>query len=50
MRRYTKEYGWGALVTVLSNAVWIFFPLVIREAVNDLSHGLTRAKLLRYAL
>ncbi len=50
MRRYRREYGWGALVTVLSNAVWIFFPLVIREAVNDLSHGVTRTKLLRYAL
>ncbi len=50
MRRYRRDYAWGGLVTVLSNAVWIFFPLVIREAVNDLSHGVTRAKLLRYAL
>ncbi len=50
MRRYRREYLWGALVTVLSNAVWIFFPLVIRTAVNDLSTGVTRAKLLRYAL
>ena len=50
LRRYRREYVWGALVTVLSNAVWIFFPLVIRTAVNDLSIGVTRAKLLRYAL
>ncbi len=50
MRRYRREYAWGGLVTVLSNAVWVFFPLVIREAVTDLSHGVTRAKLLRYAL
>ncbi len=49
LRRYKREYAWGALVTVLSNAVWIFFPLVIRAAVNDFSHGVTRAKLLRYA-
>jgi len=49
MRRYKREYAWGALVTVLSNAIWIFFPLVIRAAVNDFSHGVTRAKLLRYA-
>ncbi len=49
LRRYKREYMWGALVTVLSNAVWIFFPLVIRAAVNDFSHGVTRAKLLRYA-
>ena len=49
LRRYRREYGWGALVTVLSNAVWIFFPLVIRTAVNDLSSGVTRRKLLYYA-
>ncbi len=49
MRRYRRAYAWGALVTVLSNAVWIFFPLVIRAAVNDLSHGVNRAKLLHYA-
>ena len=48
LKRYRREYAWGALVTVLSNAVWIFFPLVIRTAVNDLSHGVTRGKLLDY--
>ncbi len=49
LRRYRREYAWGALVTVLSNAVWIFFPLVIRAAVNDLSLGVTRQKLFYYA-
>ncbi len=49
LRRYRRDYVWGALVTVLSNAIWIFFPLVIRTAVNDLSHGITRGKLLYYA-
>ena len=49
LRRYRREYAWGALVTVLSNAVWIFFPLVLRSAVNDLSHGVTRAKLFHFA-
>ena len=49
LRRYRKSYAWGALVTVLSNAVWIFFPLVIRQAVNDLHQGVTREKLLHYA-
>ena len=50
LRRYRRAYAWGALVTVLSNAVWIFFPLVIRAAVNDLSVALTRGKLLHYGL
>ncbi len=50
LRRYRREYVWGGIVTVLSNAVWIFFPLVIRTAVNDLSTGLTRSRLLYSAL
>ncbi len=33
---------------MLSNAVWIFLPLVIGTAVTDLSHGVTRGKLLYY--
>jgi ATP-binding cassette subfamily B multidrug efflux pump len=33
---------------VLSNAVWIFLPLVIGKAVTDLEHGVTRQKLLYY--
>ncbi len=49
LKRYRRAYVWGALVTVLSNAVWIFFPLVIRAAVNDLSREVTRGKLLYYA-
>ncbi len=49
LKRYRREYAWGALVTVLSNAVWIFFPLLIRTAIDDLSHGITRGKLFEYA-
>ena len=48
LKRYKRDYAWGALVTVLSNAVWIFFPLIIRAAINDLSSGVTRRKLLYY--
>ncbi len=50
LRRYRRTYVWGAIVTVLSNAVWIFFPLVIRAAVNDLSINVTHGKLLHYAV
>ncbi len=49
LARYKREYAWGAIVTLLSNAVWICFPLVIRTAVNDLSLHITRGKLLYYA-
>ena len=48
LKRYRVQYAWGALVTVLSNAVWIFLPLVIGKAVTDLEHGVTRQKLLYY--
>jgi ATP-binding cassette subfamily B multidrug efflux pump len=48
LKRYRVQYAWGTLVTVLSNAVWIFLPLVIGTAVTDLEHGVTRQKLLYY--
>jgi ATP-binding cassette subfamily B multidrug efflux pump len=48
LKRYRSGYAWGALVTVLSNAVWIFLPLVIGTAVTDLSKGVTHGKLLYY--
>ena len=49
MRRYRRAYAWGALVTVLSSAVWVFFPRVIGTAIDDLNHGVTRQKILMYA-
>ena len=49
MRRYSRGYAWGALVTVLSNAVWILFPKVIGAAIDDLNHGVTRQKIFQYA-
>lgn len=50
MRRYTRGYFWGALCVVASNALWILFPQVIRNAVNDLTHHLTRQGILIDAL
>ena len=32
-----------------SNAVWIFFPQIIRLAIDDLNHGVTNHKILLYA-
>src|SRR5581483_3229513 len=34
----------------LNNGIWILFPQVIRRAVDDLHLGVTRQKLLTYAL
>ena len=50
MRRYRRGYAWGALAIVLNNAVWIFFPMVIGVATDDLlHHGVTHNKILAYA-
>jgi ATP-binding cassette, subfamily B, multidrug efflux pump len=49
LHRYRRSFVWGGIATVLSNAVWIFFPQVIRIAIDDLNRGLTREKTLQYA-
>ena len=50
MARYKRGYAWGALATLLNNAIWIFFPLIIGVATDDLlHHGITRSKILAYA-
>ena len=50
MRRYRRGYLVGAVCVVCSNALWILFPQVIRSAVNDLTHHLTRQGILMDAL
>jgi ATP-binding cassette subfamily B multidrug efflux pump len=49
LRRYRRDFVWGGLATVLANAIWIFFPQVIRIAIDDLNHGVTRQKIFLYA-
>ncbi len=48
--RYRRGYFWGALCVVCSNAIWVLFPLVIRNAINDLTQHLTRHGILIAAL
>ena len=49
MRRYRRDFIWGGIVAVLSNAIWILFPQVIRVAIDDLNHGVTQQKIMLYA-
>jgi ATP-binding cassette subfamily B protein len=49
LRRYRCDFVWGGLATMCSNAVWIFFPQVIRIAIDDLNQGVTQHKILLYA-
>lgn len=50
LKRYKRGYVWGALATVMNNAIWIFFPWIIGVAMDDLLHrGVTKQKILYYA-
>jgi ATP-binding cassette subfamily B multidrug efflux pump len=49
-KKYRRSYVVGTICVFLTNGVWILFPLVIRRAVDDLHLGITRHKLVTYAL
>ena len=49
LRRYRRDFVWGGLAAVVSNVIWIFFPQVIRIAIDDLNQGVTRQKIFLYA-
>ena len=49
-KKYRRSYVVGTLCVFLNNGIWILFPQVIRRAVDDLHLGVTRHKLLTYAL
>ena len=50
LKRYRSGLIWGGVCVLFNNGVWILFPQVLRRAINDLHNGVTRQKLLTYAL
>jgi len=48
--KYRRSYLLGTICVFLTNGIWILFPQVIRRAVDDLNLGVTRHKLVTYAL
>ncbi len=46
--RYTLL--WGALCVLLTNIIWVLFPQVVRQAIDDLNLGVTRHKIVVYPL
>jgi ATP-binding cassette subfamily B protein len=50
LKRYRKSYILGTFCVFFNNGIWILFPQVIRRAVDDLHLGVTREKLLTYAM
>ncbi|HEX3891760.1 MAG TPA: ABC transporter ATP-binding protein [Terracidiphilus sp.] len=49
MRRYRWGYVWGTLSCIATNAVWVFFPLVIEKAIDGLERGITRRQVFAFA-
>lgn len=50
LRRYRKGLAVGGLCVLLTNGIWVFFPQVLRRAMDDLLSGVTREKLIFYPL
>jgi ATP-binding cassette subfamily B multidrug efflux pump len=49
MRRYRWGYLWGSLSCIATNAVWVFFPQVLKKAIDALGKGVTRKGILLFA-
>jgi ATP-binding cassette subfamily B multidrug efflux pump len=49
LKRHRWGYAAGTLCVLLTNGIWILFPLVLGKAADDLHEGVTRHKLLLYA-
>ena len=49
IKRYRWSYAFGTLCVLLTNGIWILFPLVLGRAAEDLHTGVTNHKLLVYA-
>jgi ATP-binding cassette, subfamily B, multidrug efflux pump len=50
LKKYCRSYWIGTLCVFVNNGVWILFPQIIRRAIDDLHLGVTRHKLITYAL
>ncbi len=50
LKRYRSGLVWGGICVLLTNAIAVQFPQVLRHATNDLYSGVTREKLLTYSL
>src|SRR5580693_1647596 len=42
LRKYRATFLIGALCVLCNNGVWIFFPLIIRKAIDVLNNGITK--------
>jgi ATP-binding cassette subfamily B protein len=49
MRRYRWGYLWGTLSCIATNAVWVFFPQVLKHAIDAMGKGVTKAQIVMFA-
>ena len=49
MRRYRWGYLWGTLACVATNIIWVQFPRVLGNAIEDIAQGTTRREILIFA-
>jgi len=50
LKSHRRGLFYGAVSVLLNNGIWVLFPQILRRAVDDLNTGVTREKLLFYAL
>ena len=50
LKKYRRDYFWGAVCVLLLNGLWVLFPQILQRAIDDLHTGITRQKLGTYAL
>ena len=48
-RRYRRDFFWGGLSIILSNAIAVLFPLVVAMVIDGLNTGVTKRKVLIYS-
>jgi len=49
MRRYRRDFFWGGLSIILSNAIAVLFPLVVAMVIDGLNTGVSKRKILIYS-
>ncbi len=50
LKKYRRSFAVGGVCILFLNGIWVLLPQVIRRAIDDLQHGVTREKLMTYAL
>jgi ATP-binding cassette subfamily B multidrug efflux pump len=50
LKRYWKNLAWGGVAVVAYNLVRVILPLIVGHAIDDMSQGVTHAKIIHHSL